>query len=110
MANLNVTFNHYGITAVIDETAVDVTALSEFDTLVGSKPATPFRQAVYDDMFQRIPEIDYTDASNTTTFTLGCGTITIPVEILDEAGISIDAAQAQLDTFSADLIAAYPAS
>jgi hypothetical protein len=103
MADLNITFNHYGITAVLSESAVDTATLSTENN------AGPFRQAVYTEMFNRLPEITYTDATDTETFTLGCGTITIPSEMITEGGFTVATAQAKLNEISDRLVAAYPA-
>ena len=110
MADLNVTFKNHGITAVIDETAIDIAAMHADDP-GGDNDAHRFRNAVRNELFLIEDQAgSYSNAADATTFTLSCGSITIPNELIATVSKTNDEVQSTLDNISSRLVAKYPAA
>ena len=102
----NITFQHFGITAVLDDSVVSKAAM---DTADGGDNASALRLPVFHDILAVAEDFTVADASASTTFTIGCGSVTIPNEVITESGKDSATIQAELNTLSDTLVAAYPA-
>ena len=96
MANVNINFNHYGITAVINNEIID---LDRAALLTNAGDFALFRNAVRTEIFENVAEPTYTDSSNTTTFDLSFGSVTIPTELVDTVGLAtVESKLSSIDT------------
>ena len=106
---MDITFNNHGITATLDESVININTMIAHDPL-DMINASRFRNHVRNNLFL-VDDMSgsYTNASDTTTFTFGCGTITIPNELIAAQGHTSAAIQAVLDEISTQLVEEFPA-
>ena len=102
---MDITFNHHGITATIDETVIDWDKME--NRWPGDQIGKGLRQPVRLDLFPGETPT-YSDATDTTTFTFSGGTITIPNELISHYSLTNDGVQEYMDELSAWLIQECP--
>ena len=88
MANVNINFNNYGITAIVDDTVLNVAAMGD--------QCKELRDMVRYEIFSATDEIAYTNAADTSVFTSAVGTFTIPNEMIAHIGATNESVQKEI--------------